>query len=253
MKRFVIVVLLLCLAFSAYGCRQKAKEINDEDPITEYDDVDEIPVDALRGTITVKKKQLKYNELDVVILRIENQTEYDCNLTIDGNYKNTEGESIKGESYEFKGLCSGDSNYAVFYPAISFSDFSYKINVQKSEAGSYSKYLKFGATGSAVAPAAPPPDLPAYLADTVGMPTVRLQSNYSGTQQLYISAKIVIFDNKGEIVEIDNNYSGKATSGWIDRGIPIKCNKKGDEYILPDNLTGELAVIVALIEIKDSI
>ena len=251
MKRFVIVVLLLCLAFSASGCRQKAKEINDEDPITEYDDVDKITVDALRGTITVKKKQLKYNELDVVILRIENQTENDCDLTIEGVYKNTEGESIKGESYEFKGLCSGDSNYAVFYPAISFSDFSYKINVQKNETASYSKDIKFGTTASAAAPSPPPPDLPAYLADTVGIPTVRLQSNYSGAQPLHISAKIVIFDNKGEILEIDNNYSGAAKSGFIDRPVPVNGDKNGDDYILPDNLTGELKVIIAITEITE--
>ena len=250
MKRIVIFVLLLCVAFSASGCNQKTNDLSDKDPITEYDNIEEISVDDLRGTFTVKKKQLKYNDHNVEILRVENHTEYDCYLEIEGVFKSTEGETIKEESYKFRGLSAGDANYVVFNPAISYSDFSYKIEVRENDAPSYSKDFKFATTGSATAPEKPSSDIPAYLANIADMPTVRFQSNYSGTEPLYISAIIVIFDNKGEITVIDK-YSGSGKTGAIDRVVPVKCNKDGDNYILPDNLTGGLSVLVAITEISE--
>ena len=78
-------------------------------------------------------------------------------------------------------------------------------------------------------------------------PKVKVELTAPGNLQL--KAEILFFDNEGNPAYIDN-YIGNPANGYIDREIPVECEKAGGKYIIPDNLTGNLRIVVSLINIS---
>ncbi|MBQ6678138.1 MAG: hypothetical protein IJM71_08830 [Clostridia bacterium] len=115
----------------------------------------------------------------------------------------------------------------------------------------YSNQFSFASSGTAYIPANEigVENVPERYISSMSLPTVKIELEAPGT--LYIRATILLFDNSGNPVYIDN-YHGKPALGRIDRGIPIQCEINGNKYVLPDNLKGNLRVVGAIVNISET-
>ena len=145
MKRYHVIqkLLALCLVFSMAltilaGCSKKqgtAGTISDFESQAHFqpgtsgdasasgDTSKEPPT----GEFVVSEKKYDYNDANLMLLYVENQTNRHYDITIHGTYLDENGETIGEETQTFEGFAAGWSNNFIFYPRKAFDSFTYTL------------------------------------------------------------------------------------------------------------------------------
>ncbi len=265
-KRVVILaIILFCFLCGCDNQSQGVPEIKSRftyDPISNYDSIEEVKFDEEMGWITVKKiifkdvpvtnvdptnygAPLLENKGDLVVLRIENNLGRSCSIEIKGNYWKNNETVIRTVSKEFVGLSADDCNYFFFQSDVDFSDFSYELRLLDKESELQTCYLLFGDITTAV-PSEMDPNIPeAFLNDAI----LKTKMKCNSSEELYFDIEILTFDNKGMPVCVNKYCGGQKQE--IQGSVADACEKTGNEYKLPEYLTGELHSVVEIKEIMD--
>ena len=238
----------------AQTTKQPAETTKQSDPPKPAEDPTPQSDSNLPATVEI----LSYKGGNIAVVNKKKEKGKDCSVKVSGTYKNADGSSIRTETKIFSGLSNNDNNYFIFNPGITFTDFTCVTTEINDGAIAYSKFYSFASTGTANIPANSMSNIPDSYLEYLTEPNVGIKTVFTGEENLYIYADILVFDNTGKPIYVGDYHGagGASVSGrgdHFDFGIPIKCEKKGNKYELPSNLTGELGVIVALTGISDSI
>ena len=128
-----LLALLLCLTTFA-GCNtpQTPDDTNTpeppEDVIDDYDNENEI--DTV-GKFVAKDKTYAYQGNNVTIIKLENQSEANCTVTIHAKFLSADGTVLKTEAQSFEGFPAGWQNHFVFMPQIQYDAMEYTLDVKQ--------------------------------------------------------------------------------------------------------------------------
>ncbi len=207
----------------------------------------------------VTAKKYDYEDGNVMILDVGNYSSKNYTITIEGIYKDANGEKLKSEKKIYEAYAAGWSNYFIFDPGIEFDSFSYEITGEEYTGKTYSNYLEFenkvsigimwmpsDGRGNHFIPQTPEEaeTITKYITISAGIKGVSISS-----ERIKYKADVVIFDNQNDIWKIDSTgIKGDVSMGegnvtvleitdvlWDDR----------DQFEIPQNLknaTGLVAV-----------
>ena len=133
MKKSISVILLISLMLlTLIGCSNTDTPADDTtaptfvDVIKDYDKID----DSSTEGFTVKAKKYDYEENNLVLLSVENQTENNYTVTVDMTYYDDGGNEITKESQSFEGFAANWQKYFLFKPDKAFSSYEYKLTTE---------------------------------------------------------------------------------------------------------------------------
>ena len=135
MKKILTLTLAILLCLSVFvGCNtpQTPDDTNTpeppEDVIDDYDNENEI--DTV-GKFVAKDKTYAYQGNNVTIIKLENQSEANCTVTIHAKFLSADGTVLKTETQSFEGFPAGWQNHFVFMPQIQYDAMEYTLDVKQ--------------------------------------------------------------------------------------------------------------------------
>ena len=274
-KLFCILLLMLLLLVGCVSNPPKEESLPAySDPIGEYDTVSTVmpedgessentEVSSIEGSQTeqtengfsVKYKKYDYEGNHIVIMHVENLTEKHYTITLNGNYLKADGSIIKTESKTFEGFASGFSNYFIFAPEMQFDDFGYTMEFEAYPAEPASKYVS---VNGAVLDFAKFRGRYGELDELYVGVYAFFYISHTHSQRLYYGGDFLLLDKNGEIFFVDTQLMQsdisplKTGESPLTRGAlrymfydPDTLWADFDEYVLPDELDGNITGIVA--------
>jgi hypothetical protein len=231
--------------------------------VDEYDSIDVVCVEGEEGSFTVSKKLyvsdcddiLKFvfpngwvNKGKLAIIKIDNHIGRDCSINIKVTYIKSDGSEVRKTEKQFLGFSKDDSNYFFFQPEVDFDDINYEIKTVKDDTPGRSGYFTFGTV--ATAEPRKTNELDTFELELLGH-AAKLSSSMdcSSTEKLYASTEMLYFDNKGNPICISTRAG--ESKGVLSTLAPDICVEQNGEYVLPDNMKGELRCVVSIIETMD--
>ena len=139
-KKMLALLLVLVLAGTALsGCsvrEQAAGEISDYDsqafvPVGDSNGTESGGAATVTGGFIVSEKKYDFEGNNLVVLNVENQTDKNYTITINGAYLDENGEVLREETQAFEGFEAGWKNYFLFQPDLTFDSFTYTLDVQE--------------------------------------------------------------------------------------------------------------------------
>jgi len=143
MKKSISFILLTTfILFTLFGCSNIDTPTNTPDdttagdnssepafidPIKDYDTIDETSAEGF----VIKSKKYDYEDNNVVIMNVENQTENNYTVTVDMIYCDDGGNEITKESQSFEGFASNWQKYFLFQPNKSFASYEYTLTTEE--------------------------------------------------------------------------------------------------------------------------
>lgn len=234
----------------------------------------------LTGEFVVSEKKYDYKDANLMLLYVENQTNRDFRVTINGKYLDEKGNVIEEETQTFDAFPAGWSNYFIFYPRRAFESFTYELETESYDPTkvmqSYAdERILLATADSDGVPLASHIEL-SYGKLFWGRSLIFSDENYEEARALYYYANmtndhptmtiaasyhVLILDANGEIALADYDYYDSLgysnSSGFavgVPKGseenikhIPLKEQPRGGDESIPENFT----VIMAIRQIYD--
>ena len=226
MKKILTLTLAILLCLSAFaGCNtpQTPDDSNPPEPpkdvIDDYDNENEIEIGGEQpeaspeptntvGKFVAKDKTYAYQGNNVTILKLENQSEVNCTVTIHAKFLSADGTVLKTETQSFEGFPAGWQNHFVFMPQIQYDAMEYTLDVKQ-----YTGEMYFTSTSGYV--------LGDIYEEKGPLPQALAQGDYG--KYSFIASKFdavempktpyykrlfsVIFDNNGEVAVINTQHT----------------------------------------------
>lgn len=272
MKR--MICFLSVFVFLLVGCASDTAEHTSlpdySDPIGSYDtesvltpegNKSEEPSDMVQGEttedgFTVKFKKYDYQGNNLVIMHVENKTDKHYTLTVNGQYLNADGSVKQTESKTFEGFAAGFANYFIFDPHTVFDGFDYTIEFEPYAQDPASAYLSMNGVVL---------DFMKWkghygeLAQTYVGVCSYFYMTHTYSERLHYGADFMVLDKNDEICFVDtqlmetnipplkDGQDSKTAYGTL-RFMFYDENvlwEDVDDYVLPDELNGEITGIVA--------
>ncbi len=191
-----------------------------------------------------------YKGGNIAVVNVKNEKGKNCSVQVQGTYKKADGSTIRTETKQFSGLSEGDDNYFIFNPGIAFADFTCVTKEISDGAPAYSGLITFETKGEMHNAADhflslfggnydPSFEQYNYLASQINY-------TYSGSELLYCKADILVFDNTGKPVTVGNYKGSLEAKGCITCNTDIKCDRDGNNHVIPDNLKGNMSFIISI-------
>lgn len=271
MKKMIcfLTVLTLLLVGCAADSAEQTSLPDYSDPIGSYDteslltpegNKSEEPSDNVQEETTedgfaVKYKKYDYQGNNLVVMHVENKTDKHYTLTVNGRYLNADGSIKQTERKTFEGFAAGFANYFIFQPNTMFDGFDYTMEFEPFEEDPASKYMVMsGVTLDCRKWRGIEGELPDYY---VGVSSnFHIAHTYNAS--LYFGADFLVLDKNDNVFFVDQQLVQKDISP-LKEGQDIKTYsterfmfydenvlwENVDEYVLPDELNGEITGIVA--------
>ena len=203
----------------------------------------------------VKYKKYNHQGNNIVILHAENKTDMHYTVTINGRYLNADGSVKQTESKMFEGFAAGFSNYFIFNPDIPFDDFDYTMEFEMYSDTPASAYTKVkGVELNLTKWRGHEGELEQFYVGVFSYFCI----SHSHANRLYYGAHFLVLDKNDEIFFVDTQLmqsdiqplkegASELTQGTLrfmfyDKNVLWA---DVDQYVLPDELNGELTGIVA--------
>lgn len=152
MKKFLCLILIL---LALCGCATESPTESVDPSATPGKstgtiDFDGVQTVELNGVTVLKVWQsvCKYKDGNIAYLLVENVSEKNYNVTINGNYVSENGSTIAQETRNFTGFPKQYKNYFLFNPEKAFDDFSYTIELTEFDGEAIAQYITMGTTAS---------------------------------------------------------------------------------------------------------
>ena len=260
-----LLALLLCLTTFA-GCNtpQTPDDTNTpeppEDVIDDYDNENEIDIGGehpeassehanIVGKFVAKDKTYAYQGNNVTIIKLENQSEANCTVTIHAKFLSASGTVLKTETQSFEGFPAGWQNHFVFMPQIQYDAMEYTLDVKQYTGEMYftskSKYI----LGDIYETKAP---LPQTLAQRDYEKYSCVKAKFDAVEMpetpYYKKLFSIVFDNTGEIAMIKTQsgpYWGEGYFNVLVYAPPVLTKEPLD---WPEELDGGVTGIVGILQ-----
>lgn len=150
-KMGIAIFLVLTVVSAIFaGCSASPNEMGE---ISEFDSESYIPVSGTdnqpgNGSATgfvVRDREYDYRDGDnrLIVLQVENQTDKNYTITINGQYLDKNGSILKEENQTFEGFEAGWKNYFFFVPEIPFERFTYTLETEEYSGECYASALQY--------------------------------------------------------------------------------------------------------------
>ena len=252
-----LLALLLCLTTFA-GCNtpetpQTPEDTNTpeppEDVIDDYDNENEINT---VGKFVAKDKTYAYQGNNVTIIKLENQSEVNCTVTIHAKFLSADGTVLKTETQSFEGFPAGWQNHFVFMPQIQYDAMEYTLDVEE-----YSGEMYFASTSGFVLGDIYEEGMPLREKMAIGdyekYSTICARFDSVGMPKTpYYKIRVsVVFDNNGEIANIHTQHGSfysAAGEGHFDVIVYTPPVATKDPLDWPEELDGGVTGIVGILQ-----
>ena len=248
-KNIALILLFALLAAMLVSCGEQKSPQHE---ISDYDSVSAVAPDdgQISGEITVKDKKYVFEGNDVVILDVQNGTDTDLSITINGTYLDESGNVLLTETKTFDQFYSGYQNYFLFNPKINFAKFTYTVESVKATEECFMKNVVV----QVVKPNSGRAEKNAALVSGIG-------ASNGNDFTITLGASIVFFNEKGDIVFIVHKtdpYTKNPThpefttaySEWNGFFIYTDTEHAIGNLELPEHLQGELTSVICVDIIK---
>ena len=237
------------------------------------------PREPLTGEFVVSDKKYDYRDENLVLLYVENQTNWHFSVTIHGTYLDENGETIKKETQTFEAFPAGWSNHFLFYPKVAFDSFTYELETKEyipnqltsdSEGNplasyiglTYEKRLYWQFGGNWIEDGADP-DAPLVNMRDLCFAIELLNQHPSAT--ISASFHVIVLDADGEIFLTDYeqnplgdgegiNGTAAGPKGGADDGksfVQLLKQRAGGDETIPGNVQGVFTAIFAMTDVRD--
>ena len=182
-KTFIILLAVLMLAAAITAC---------SDIPADTTPADTTPSGMEKsGEFVVTGEKYVYKNKDVLLLKVDNQTDKNYDVTAVVHYFDAEGNEIKTQKQTFAGWASGYQNNFFFQPNITFETFTYDLDLK--EVGGeecYSKYITTSFAG---------------LEEWMGNP-IELINKGDYTDYPIICAKCKVINKSESVLSVSGRY-----------------------------------------------
>lgn len=218
------------------GTRENASV---QDPIRDYENV----TTTDDGTFIGKDKLYTYQKNNIAIIRLENVSDKNYTVTIAGKYLDASGNEIKTETQTFEGFAAGWSNYFMFKPDVTFSDFTYTLTTKE-----YVGECKFSAQSQAYFGQIRETKM--YNMDTYQQgdrkqyPTILADFYYENCADVQMRNTLILLDKNGEIYTMQTYGCSSGNQLECDNRLIMQTLE--DTLIWPEELKGKVSGIVVV-------
>ena len=256
MKKLFILTLAILLCLSVFaGCNtpqttQTPDDTNTpeppEDVIDDYDNENEINT---VGKFVAKDKTYAYQGNNVTIIKLENQSEANCTVTIHAKFLSADGTVLKTETQSFEGFPAGWQNYFVFMPGMKYDTMEYTLDIEQYTGEMYFTSTSGFVLGDIYETKGPLPqtlaqrDYEKYSCVKAKFDTVDLPKT-----PYYKRMISVIFDNTGEIAVIHTRRGQLYGEGHKDVLVYAPPVPTKDPLDWPEELDGGVTGIVGILQ-----
>lgn len=271
---FMFIVAIIAVLFAA--CEKPA----DAGEISKYDSESHIAVSGNEsGTSSggdagfiVRDRKYDYEGNNLVVLNVENQTNKNYSITINGQYLDGNGNILKEESKTFEGVAAGWKNNFFFVPEIPFERFTYSLDAEEYTGECFARSFRYTWELVEIANAVPwdawSQDDASYAAalsrgesdapvpQTYFVPAISFEiyREYEITEPVHVYEDVIILNSQGEIIDVKPQwFNAKCTPG-------DKSNNGHVYYFFPDpndrewpeKLKDDLTVLFGIVSAKKS-
>ena len=264
----LVLAILLCLT-TIVGCNtpqtpQTPDDTNTlvppEDVIDDYDNENEIEIGGEQpeaspehtntiGKFVAKDKTYAYQGNNVTIIKLENQSEANCTVTIHAKFLSANGTVLKTETQSFEGFPAGWQNHFVFMPQIQYDTMEYTLDVKQ-----YTGEMYFTSKSKYV--------LGEIYEDKMPLPQALAQGDYgkySGIMAKFDNVEIpktpyykrlfsIVFDNTGEIAVINTQKGRLSGEGYYQFLLYAPPVLTKEPLNWPEELDGGVTGIVGILQ-----
>ena len=227
---------------------------NENNTNDENKDPDKQPVTGPEHTNTIgkfvaKDKTYAYQGNNVTIIKLENQSEANCTVTIHAKFLSADGTVLKTEAQSFEGFPAGWQNHFVFMPQIQYDAMEYTLDVKQ-----YTGEMYFTSTSGYV--------LGKIYEDKGPLRETMANGDY-GKYSL-IMAKFdavdlpktpyykrlisIVFDNTGEIANIHTQHGPFSGEGYFNDIVYTPPVPTKEPLDWPEELDGGVTGIVGILQ-----
>lgn len=223
MKKTVSLFLCLTMAISAAVCAGCSKDVQPMAEISDYNSEAYFPAKGDSqsaesessnvvpdGGFVVRDRKYAYEGNDLVILNVENQTNQNYTVTINGAYLDESGEVLKEETQTFEGFEAGWQNYFLFQPNIVFDRFTYTLETEAYTGECIAARLEFGWVEELLEIVGPAITSYDDNGSAVWEPQKELYADLfftvHGTMPMEFCSRCIVLDSQGEIFTINSNW-----------------------------------------------
>jgi len=250
MTKAIFMLMLCSLAVLLAGCNHKNDEykIQADYSIESYDQEQTLcPDETQTETFAVSDKKYHYNESDLTILNIKNQTNEHYSITINGQYLDENGNVLKTETQHFEQFAAGYRNYFLFQPDMPYADFQYTIDFTKFEGNIYVNDIEIWFEGLT--------ELLVHIDELIEQgdhnrhPAIMARFGYRSKASVSLCpiGKWIVFGNNDEIVYICPIGTWLYADSQKDQFSSWRIHYTTEEKLTwPDHLKGELKAIYVL-------
>ena len=205
------------------------------------------------GEVVVTGEKYAYKNKDVLLLKVQNQTDNDYDITVIVHYFDAEGTEIKSQKQTFTGLASGYQNYFLFQPNSTFDAYTHTMELEEIDSEEcYAEqitatFVELREFLSVRRELVQKGDFTKY--STIGA-NIKLQSN--SANPLRVSGFLVLIDKNGCV------YSIKAIGQPMDPHeekysmLELYYGKTQEKLVWPDELTDDVTAIFVVTSVKIS-
>ena len=261
MKKLLTLTLAILLCLSVFaGCNtpqtpQTPDDTNTpeppEDVIDDYDNENEINT---VGKFVAKDKTYAYQGNNVTILKLENQSEANCTVTIHAKFLSANGTVLKTETQSFEGFPAGWQNYFVFMPGMKYDTMEYTLDIEQYTGEMYFTSTSGYVLGEVYEIGVPRREKMA-IGDYEKYSTIcaRFVSTGMPKTPYYKRLIHVVFDNTGEIAEIHTQHGpfyseDDGKKGGLDVIVYTPPVATKDPLDWPEELDGGVTGIVGILQ-----
>ena len=253
MKKILTLTLAILLCLSAFaGCNtpQTPDDSNPPEPpkdvIDDYDNENEI--DTV-GKFVAKDKTYAYQGNNVTIIKLENQSEVNCTVTIHAKFLSADGTVLKTETQSFEGFPAGWQNHFVFMPQIQYDTMEYTLDVEEYTGEMYFTSTSGYVLGEIYEFGVPRREKMA-IGDYEKYSTICARFDSVGMPKTPYYKRLIsiVFDNTGEIANIHKQHGPFWGEGHFDDIVYTPPVATKDPLDWPEELDGGVTGIVGILQ-----
>lgn len=268
MKKFLLISLTFMLTILSLSACSSVLNLLEElnapaeqntahlSPIEKYDHESKIyPENNEKAdeSITVKDIKCTYNNADLMILDIENNTAKNYEITVIGTYYDKNKLALQTETQTFDQLASGARHFVLFDPGITFETFGYTVEVQETDAQMYINDIEFVFSG--LQEANWPIDHLADSGDLTPHPSIQSLFGYKNIGKdkslgITVEGTVVLFNESDEIIAVYDMRSCVFNTGKTDYATQQIYYTLEEKLIWPDAFKGEIRPLHATTKVE---
>lgn len=264
MKKTLVIVLALLLTLAAFaGCSENGEELNIYSEAS-YDNESKFVPDEeskesatsesgvsgeeyvpLSGEFIVKNKKYTFEGNNLVIVSVENQTNKNYSVTVEGTYLDKDGNVLKTETQTFDQYSAGYSGHFLFKPEMQFDKFTYEFRSEEADGPFYAKDLVFNFRGLSEMLSVIDEQLTQN--DYTKYPSIAatFAYRYTGEVSLYPTLKWILFSEADTIVAmIDAKPMLQPNQEFDSEDMSILLQTMEDKLVWPEEYKGNVRAVV---------